>query len=234
MVERRCSYPDVVAPDDPQKFIHLVVADSDEVARRKMRRFTMTLAGLGLRVSTGRVVEFRARKFLVQEAAQPNTVPLIYSCHFKGAFVQWPRADGRKPNAILDTGRTQDLLVRSAVYVLVKRFTTKEERRRVVACILDSGRIDAERIGIENHLNYIHAAGQGLPMELAKGLTAFLNSTMVDAYFRQFSGHTQVNATDLRSMPFPDRSDLGALGKRMIAASLGQSDLDGLVEEVLL
>src|SRR2546427_4752797 len=40
------------------------------------------------------------------------------------------------------------------VYVLTKRFTSKEERRRVVACLLDAREIAAGWIGFENHLNY--------------------------------------------------------------------------------
>ena len=55
-------------------------------------------------------------------------------------------------------------------------------------------------MGFENHLNYFHKKGRGIDMPLARGLAAFLNSTLVDAYFRQFNGHTQVNATDLRSL----------------------------------
>jgi adenine-specific DNA-methyltransferase len=39
-------------------------------------------------------------------------------------------------------------------------------------------------------------------------LAAFLNSTVLDVYFRQFNGHTQVNATDLRNLRYPSRSQL--------------------------
>ena len=44
------------------------------------------------------------------------------------------------------------------------------------------------------------------------GLAVFLNSSMVDDYFRQFNGHTQVNATDLRLMKYPNRKTLINLG----------------------
>lgn len=43
----------------------------------------------------------------------------------------------------------------------------------------------------------------------------FLNSTLVDLYFRQFNGHTQVNATDLRSFRYPNEEQLLRLGARM-------------------
>jgi adenine-specific DNA-methyltransferase len=196
--ERTCPYTEIVSPRDAEQFIHLVAGDTDEAVRQKMARFTTPLAKLGLEVSTGRVVDFRAKQFLVGEE-QGDTVPLIYPCHFNGGFVDWPKPGGRKANAIRDTERTQELLVPGAIYVLVKRFTSKEERRRVVACIYDPHRIRAERVGFENHLNYFHARGRGLAMDLAKGLASFLNSTLVDVYFRQFNGHTQVNATDLRN-----------------------------------
>src|SRR5207249_3209548 len=182
IVERACPYAEVVSPRDPERFIHLVTRQSDEVVRQKIALFTTSLAKLGLEVSTGRVVDFRAKQFLVREA-QDDTAPLIYPCHFNDGLVRWPKPGGRKANAIRDIERTQELLVPSAIYVLVKRFTSKEERRRVVACIYDPHRIRAERVGFENHLNYFHARGRGLPMDVAKGLAAFLNSTLVDVYF---------------------------------------------------
>lgn len=232
VTERTCSYTEVVSPRDPDRFIHLITAESDEVVRRKMAHFTTPLAKLGLEVSTGRVVDFRAKQFLVRET-QDGTVPLIYPCHFNDGFVHWPKPDGRKPNAIRDTQRTQELLVPGAIYVLVKRFTSKEERRRVVACIYDPHRIHAERVGFENHLNYFHARGRGLPMDMAKGLAAFLNSTLVDSYFRQFNGHTQVNAADLRSLRYPTCLELESLGRKIGDAFPDQIELDGLVEKEL-
>ena len=47
---------------------------------------------------------------------------------------------------------------------------------------------------------------------MAAGLVTWLNSGRVDAYFRVFSGHTQVNAGDLRRMRFPDPERLRLLG----------------------
>ncbi len=140
--ERACPYADVVSPSDHERFIHLVTRESDEVVRLKVARFTTPLTKLGLEVSTGRVVDFRAKQFLVYEA-QDDTAPLIYPCHLDGGFVHWPKPGGRKPNAIRVTEQTQELLVPRAIYVLVKRFTSKEERRRVVACIYDPQRISA-------------------------------------------------------------------------------------------
>jgi hypothetical protein len=89
-------------------------------------------------------------------------------------------------------------------------------------------------VGFENHLNYYHCNGRGLDYDLAKGLTAFLNSTLLDEYFRQFNGHTQVNATDLRSLPYPSREQLEALGAKIGEAFPSQDELDRLIEEELL
>ena len=201
--------------------------------RQKITRLTTPLAKLGLEVSTGRVVDFCAKQFLVRDP-EDGTAPLIYPCHFNGCFVRWPKPGGRKPNAIRAIHPSQELLVPGAIYVLVKRFTSKEERRRLVACIYDPQRILSERVGFENHLNYFHTRGRGLPMELAKGLAAFLDSTVVDVYFRQFNGHTQVNATDLRNLRYPNRAELESLGRRIGDAFPSQGELDALVEKELL
>jgi adenine-specific DNA-methyltransferase len=103
-----------------------------------------------------------------------------------------------------------------------------------VAAVFDPKRVEAKRVAFENHLNYFHRNGEGLSESLAKGLAAYLNSSVVDAYFRQFSGHTQVNATDLRSLRYPEESRLIALGKRIGSHFPEQGELDQLLGEVIL
>jgi len=70
-------------------------------------------------------------------------------------------------------------------------------------------------------------------MNLAKGLVAFLNSTILDQYFRQFNGHTQVNATDLRALKYPSKESLETLGRKMVKGEMPQKELDRLVEQEL-
>jgi adenine-specific DNA-methyltransferase len=95
----------------------------------------------------------------------------------------------------------------------VRRFSSKEEKRRIVASVVDPATFpDAPMLGFENHLNLFHENKHGLSEALAHGLTMFLNSTDVDEHFRRFSGHTQVNATDLKTMKYPSRKTLIELG----------------------
>ena len=123
--------------------------------------------------------------------------------------------------------------VPNANYVLVKRFSAKEERRRVVASVYDASEFDTATVGFENHLNYFHLNGTGLPVDLARGLALFLNSTAVDQYFRQFSGHTQVNATDLRNLYFPTVQQLVEAGRHFGEALPTQERIDEVVEALL-
>ena len=124
-------------------------------------------------------------------------------------------------------------MVPTGRYVLVKRFSAKEERRRVVAVVLDGRALSDSVLGVENHLNVIHADGCGLTPSLARGLALFLNSTVVDRHFRQFSGHTQVNATDLRRMRYPSRAQLDALGAAVGDAMPAQVVIDEIVERAI-
>lgn len=229
--ERTIRYEQLVWPEDPEAFIHIVPQETGQRVADAMGHVRGTLDDLALTASTGRVVDFRAKRFLRADP-EPGTVPLIYPAHLRDGYVSWPR-ETRKPNAIVDAGDTQDLLVPRGTYVLTKRFTAKEERRRVVAAVFDPERVPAERVGFENHLNYFHRDGRGLDPAMARGLAAYLNSTLVDTFFRQFSGHTQVNATDLRSLPYPTRAQLKELGARVGNTFPDQQELDALVDDVL-
>lgn len=221
-------FAEIVHPRDPEKFIHIPSAASHATAKITMDGLSSSLASLGVTVSTGRVVDFRLKNALRKEP-ECGTVPLLYPCHFNGGTVHWPKFEARKPNAILDNEETRPWLVPSGVYLLTKRFTSKEERRRLVACLFDPDQVKAEWIGFENHLNYFHGSGHGLERTLAVGLYAFLNSTVVDQYFRRFSGHTQVNATDLRTLTYPNRDTLQAMGRDIKTLDLSQDEIDQLV-----
>lgn len=226
-------YNRVVHPSDRDMFIHLDVDDADDSPAEQIKYFTSSLNKLGMSVSTGRVVDFRAREHIRQIPSQ-ETVPLIYPCHFLNGFIKWPITSGKKPNAIAVSLKTSDLLIESGFYVLIKRFSSKEQLRRVMAAIYDPTRIDAHLVGFENHLNYFHKQGNGLPADIAKGLVVYLNSTIVDRYFRLFSGHTQVNATDLRKMPYPTHEQLVRLGAHLDEKMPDQETIDGIIEKECL
>jgi adenine-specific DNA-methyltransferase len=146
----------------------------------------------------------------------------------------WPKTNGKKPNALQDNPETRKWLMPQGCYTLTRRFSSKEERRRIFAAVYDPAKVSADWIGFENHLNVFHQHGQGLPLLLARGLALYLNSTVVDRYFRLFNGHTQVNASDLRSLPYPSRTTLIALGRSAQADRLPtQEAVDQLVNQVV-
>jgi adenine-specific DNA-methyltransferase len=229
---RRLPWTRVVYARDPDQFIHLIVDPAGDAIAQRMADLDHYLADLGITVSTGPVVDFRATKYL-RHMPEERTVPLLYPMHMRTGAICWPRPERAKWNAlVLDEG-SHSLTVPRGDYVLVKRFTAKEEKRRVVAAVLEADSCATERLGLENHLNYFHERGEGLPLDLARGLALYLNSSLVDSYFRQFSGHTQVNAADLRNMPYPARDRLEAAGRKLITALPEQAELDRLADELL-
>jgi len=56
---------------------------------------------------------------------------------------------------------------------------------------------------------------------------------MMDEYYRQFSGHTQINATDLRNIRYPSLDQLIAIGNALGDAPPDQDALDKVVTEKL-
>ncbi len=232
IIETTFPFTEIVHARDSEKFIHIPSLAGHAKAKKTMDGLSSSLGSLGVTVSTGRVVDFRLKDALRKEP-EHGTVPLLYPCHFNGGTVHWPKSEARKPNAILDNDETRPWLVPTGIYLLTKRFTSKEERRRVVACLFDPELVKTERVGFENHLNYFHTDGHGLERTLAMGLYLFLNSTVVDQYFRRFSGHTQVNATDLRTLKYPSRSTLQAMGREIKALDLTQDEIDQLVTKHL-
>ncbi len=217
----------IVYPGDAELFFH-VPTSSDGCGLETCPAIRHSLSGLGINVSTGPVVDFRLKQHLLKMPSE-KSVPLLYPGHFANGVMTWPKEDSKKPNAIERNSDTEKWLFPSGHYCVVRRFSAKEERRRVVANVIDPvGLSNAAMIGIENHLNVFHEDKHGLPEPLAWGLAVYLNTTAVDEYFRCFSGHTQVNATDLKRMKYPSREMLMELGRwAMQQSELSQSNIDG-------
>lgn len=205
------SFRKIVVPGDPERFIHIPTSAEDLFADMPPE-VRYSLQEIGVEVSTGPIVDFRVKEYL-RDIPSDRTVPLIYPAHFSGQVVTWPRSGINKSNSIIRAESTERWLYPSGFYCVVRRFSSKEEKRRIVASVVAPDDVDgAPMIGFENHLNIFHYHRHGLPEDLARGLALFLNTTLADRHFRRFSGHTQVNATDLRSMKYPSRSILIRMG----------------------
>lgn len=217
----------IVKPGDPEQFIHIPAI----TGRTNLPACcTHNLQDIGLEVCTGPVVDFRLKDYW-RDAPSDDTVPLLYPHHFTDGSLHWPKPH-KKPNALLFSDDVRKWLMPRGHYVLVKRFTSKEEPRRLVAYHLAPDALDSTYIGFENHWNIFHVGKHGLDEGTARGLTVFLNSTVLDEYFRMFSGHTQVNATDLRNMRYPSREQLRALGQRIGNQPADQACIDQLMGEL--
>jgi adenine-specific DNA-methyltransferase len=94
------------------------------------------------------------------------------------------------------------LLIPTKNYVLIKRFSSKEEKRRLTAACFLKAAFPFPYVGIENHVNYVYHAERDLSQEEVYGIAAMFNSKLMDRYFRTISGNTQVNATEIRAMNF--------------------------------
>lgn len=221
----------MVYPGDEQMFVHIPTAETVSILGAAKGAFDHSLDDLGLGVCTGPVVDFRLKDSL-RAMPEPGAVPLLYANHLTTGSVVWPIEGGKKPNAIMIDTASRKWLMPMGTYAVTRRFSSKEEKRRVVATVVDATSLpDCDLIGFENHLNVFHSGAKkakaGLPPALARGLVVYLNSTAVDQHLRRFSGHTQVNATDLRSLPYPSKAALLALGEWAIQkGEVSQTEID--------
>jgi adenine-specific DNA-methyltransferase len=226
---RLADFNEVVNPNNPDRFIHIVTDDEQAGIATRIGGMPCSLADLGISASTGKVVDFRTKINLRQDLAA-GSVPLIYPMHFNNCLIEYPVNSKKKPNAIALNNSTRNMLVPNGTYVLTKRLTSKEEARRIVAGLYIANLADVDVVGFENKTNYFHADGQPLETNFAKGLWVYLNSNAVDQYFRQFNGHTQVNATDLRTLRYPTHEQLVEIGE--IVETFDQTLFDELIDSL--
>jgi adenine-specific DNA-methyltransferase len=208
--EKQVSYSQVISSDDKQMYISIptnTVTIDEKI-------FACSNNDLGFDISTGPIVDFRMKEKIIFDGTEG--VPLLYPVHIRNQKINWP-IQSKKPNAVLlDDKEIEKIAFPKGYYILIKRFSSKEEKRRIYATLLTPESLHSYYFTVENHLNIIHCKRNSLEKNLAYGLTAWLNTVYCDELFRNFSGHTQVNATDLRNMKYPNFNLLTELGQLVI------------------
>ena len=225
---KKTPFTEVVLPGDHDKIFNLATEEIETCVSNAISKYQSTLDDLGISVSTGQVVDFRMKDNL-RESQESGCVPLIYSHHFENGFIVHPKIGAKKPNYIVSNELTNKWLMPKGYYLLVRRLSSKEEKRRIIPAIVTPENTNTNLIGFDNKTNLFHYAKKGLPVKLIKGLVIYLSSTFADQWLRRFSGHTQVNATDLRALRYPDRETLKFWGEKVNKKIPTQYEIDQIV-----
>ena len=228
---RRAPLATVLNPNDRHQVLRMPLSDDAAAVLALVDGWPCTLEDLGLCISTGPVVPFRAASAVCASGDVPAThAPLLWMNHVRPMQAVWP-LQGHKKEHVLCAGAEQ-LLLRNRNYVLIRRFSAKEEKRRLTAAPYLAKRFHFTALGLENHLNYVHRPKGALSEDECWGLAALYNSRLLDRYFRCINGNTQVSATELRAMPLPPASVIRTLGRQVKRMADPLATLDDLVMAV--
>jgi adenine-specific DNA-methyltransferase len=223
----------IVDYSNDQRLIRIPESDSAASILKQAETFKTTFEGAGYFISTGRVVEHRARQYITEDTSAENTVPLYRPHNVTPLMATWIGNHKKDVAFKLNEGHTKHTM-KNGTYVLLKRFSSKDEKRRLVASVHIANMHYCELIGFGNKTNYIGILGSELSTIEAYGLATVLNSSFMDKYFRCISGNTQVNATEIRVMKFPSRDQVKEIGDKSHKLRLFETaKIDLIVNQIL-
>ena len=216
-----CSYQkeydakDIVDVNSTEKVVYLPVDGRDEAILGLFRSWDGNMEEYGIKISTGPVVAFRAYDYIMDEPGD-DTVPLYWLHNVIKMLCDHPVQKKDKGQYIKVAPETRSALLPNKNYVLIRRFSSKDDSSRLVAAPYFGNMSQHEFVGIENKLNYIYRPKGHLRRDEVMGLTALLDSEMFDAWFRTFNGNINVSATELRMMPLPPIETIREIGRKII------------------
>lgn len=223
----------IIDLSNDQRIIRIPESAYEATILNQAETFPTTFEGAGYFISTGRVVEHRARQYITEETGVPNSVPLYRPHNVTPLTATWTGDHKKEVSFMLNDGHEKHTM-ENGTFVLLKRFSSKDEKRRLVSGVHLANEHDCEMIGFGNKTNYIGLSGCKLTNAEAYGLAAIFNSSFMDRYFRCISGNTQVNATEIRVMKFPTREQVKEIGKQaQKLKTIKTSEIDSIVNPVL-
>ena len=188
----------IILPDKPDKPLLIPSSESDISVIESMSGLSDSFDSLGYAFKTGPVVEFRNANDISACESELAQIPMFRSSNIQETGFAFPVNNGK---AQYVSERAAKLLLPNQNTVLVKRLSSKEEKRRLQSCPYYQD-ISAPYISVENHVNYLtRKDGAPLKREEVAWVQSILMSEQYDTFFRIVNGSTQVNAKDLNSLP---------------------------------
>jgi len=178
--------------------------------------FPETLDSLGLKISTGLVLDSRCEGLIFTEPIK-GCVPLIRPSAIHGGKVHFPMPIKHQYIAATD----HRLIQKNKNMVFIKRVPAKSDERFLTCAIHMAGAMPQyTHISTHNKINYIDTKDKSGEMcaRLVWGLFALLNSTIYDRYLSIVSKSKQINAKELRYLPLPPRNIIENIGMRLLQA----------------
>jgi adenine-specific DNA-methyltransferase len=218
-------YDLVVSGED--YYVYLMTNEDEVNVLKRLHKFNKTLPEIGLKMKTGLTVDFRNRDILRNEEEE-GAIPLFYSQHIKHGKVQFPINKESEYVVTDKKGLVQD----NKNYLFVKRFTAKEESRRLQCGVyLAKNYPQYKKISTQNKINFIDGVLTEMSECLVYGLYVIFNSTLYDEYYRILNGSTQVNSTEINAMPIPDLECVQEMGRRLIKSrDFSENNCDFILE----
>ena len=177
--------------------------------------FPETLTGLGLKMSTGLIIDSRCEGLLFNDEVKA-TVPLIRPSHIKNGQIGFPSQVKKQYIAPI----SPKLVQKNKNMIIIKRVPAAGDERFVSSAIYMAAQLPAYRyISTHNKINFIDTKDKNAEIcpRLAFGLFALLNSTIYDRYISIVSKSKQINSKEMRSLPLPPRNIIENIGMRLMA-----------------
>jgi len=218
-----------------EKILHLPTSDKEESILRLVSTWENILADFDIKISTGPVVAFRAIDF-IQNTYENGSVflaPLFWLHNVNKMSLEWPKQLKEKGQFIRMESGSKSLLIPNKDYIFLRRFSTKDDKSRLIATPYYRNYATSEYIGVENKLNYLYRKGGHLERNEVVGLCGLLNSDLFNTYFQIFNGNVNVSATELREMKLPSLSSLLEIGNKIIISNdYTMNNVNGIVNEL--
>lgn len=222
-------YNSIVVGKD--NYVFLPINNEEVSVIQTINTYDKTMLDYGYKMKTGIVVDFR-QKYALKEEKEEDTIPLFYSQHIQNGIVNHAPSGKEYDWMVTDY---PGLIQQNKDYIFFKRFTAKEEKRRLQCGIYTADDFkEYKYIGTHNKMNFIERIDK-TPFSKKEiyGIYAIFNSTLFDRYYRILNGSTQVNSTEINNMPVPPLEVISMIGEKIIKMNRLDTDIcDSIVMEV--